>query len=220
MRSEVRVDRIIVRAVISTFAAAMTLLAIMFGVLALAFPQTMMDLTYSLGMDKACVNYAVTSYARFDAIEYIAKGADTALAAQMYDKADKCLEYLVSDEDFDAFCQQKNQSVADSLSEADYRGYYLRQLCVAKYRAGKGVNAVDRACELLNGSFTAGNPLVAVLAEARIDQAKGLPTVQYAYEKMTGIVNGEAYESYSEADKAYFQQIYTTIQTWLVAPLA
>lgn len=220
MRAEVRIDKIIVRAAISTFAAAVMLIAILFGVLALAFPQTMMDLTYSLGMDKACVNYAITSYARFDAVEYIAKGADTALAAQMYDKADKCLEYLVSDEDFDKFCEQKNQTVVDGLSDVDYRGYYLRQLCVAKYRAGKGKDAVDRACGLLNGSFAAGNPLVAVLAEARIDQGKGLPTVQYAYEKMTGVLSGEEYANYSEADKAYFQQIYTTIQTWLVTPLA
>ena len=220
MRGEVRVDRIIVKSVISTVAAALTLLVILFGVLVLAFPHTMMDLTYSLGMDKACVNYSVKSYERFDVIEYIAKGADTALAAKLYDKADQCLESLVADEDFEEFCSQKNQAVVDGLSEVDYRGYYLRQLCVAKYRAGKGIAAVDRACGLLNGSFVSGNPLVAVLAEARIDQVKGLPTLQYAYEKMSGIAGSEVYAGYSEEDQAYFQQIYTTIQTWLNTPLA
>lgn len=220
MRADIRIDKMIARAAISTLAAISILIVVLFGVLALAFPQTMMDLTYSLGMDKACVNYALTSYARFDAIEYIAKGADTALAARMYDKADECLEYLVADEDFDQFCAKKNVDVAGSLSEADYRGYYLRQLCVAKYHAGETTAAIDRACGLLNGSFTSGNPLVAVLAEARIDMDAGLPTVQYAYEKMTEIVNSELYAQYSAVDQAYFQQIYTTIQTWLVAPLA
>ena len=148
MRADIRIDKMIARAAVSTLAAISILIAVLFGILALAFPQTMMDLTYSLGMDKACVNYALTSYARFDAIEYIAKGADTALAARMYDKADECLEYLVADEDFDQFCAKKNVDVAGSLSEADYRGYYLRQLCVAKYHAGKTTAAIDRAVRL------------------------------------------------------------------------
>ena len=219
MRAEVRVDRIIVRAVLSTLAAVTLLVALMFGVLALAFPQTMMDFTYSLGMDKACVKYSVTSYARFGAVEYIAKGADRALAAKLYDQADECLEYLITDEDFEEYCQKRNAVLSESMQATNYQAYYRRQLCVAKYRSGKTTEAVDRAWTLMNGAFASGNPLVAVLAEARIDQDAGLPTVQYAYQTMTEVMTGEIYAAYPTADKAYFDQIYTTIQTWLVAPL-
>ena len=57
-----RLDKIVLKAFLKTLAAALLLLAIMVGVLAVAFPHTMMEMTYSLGMDKASVSFAVTSY--------------------------------------------------------------------------------------------------------------------------------------------------------------
>lgn len=210
-----RLNKIILKAFLQTFAAVLVLLGILFGVLCLGFPQTMMDMTYSLGMDGASVDYAITAYERFDKVEYIERGADTALQAKLYEKADECLEKLIADDGFASVCERKDaENVAAGLP-AGYRAYYLRQLCVAKYEAGKTSAAVDRAIELMDGTFAGGNPLVAVLAAARADGQAGATTLQYAMQKMTDLALGDVYSGYDAAERAYFDQVLATVQKWV-----
>ena len=54
-----RIDKIILKAFLQTFAAVLLLLGVMFGVLSAAFPQTMMQMTYDMGMDRYSVNFSV-----------------------------------------------------------------------------------------------------------------------------------------------------------------
>ena len=61
-----RVDKVILKAFIGTVSAIILLFAFMFGVLALAFPSTMMYLSYDFGRDKTSIRYAERAYDWFD----------------------------------------------------------------------------------------------------------------------------------------------------------
>lgn len=209
-----RLDKIIVKAFLKTLASALVLLGILFGVLAIAFPHTMMDFTYSLGMDKASVSFSITSYERFHRVDYIAMGADTALAANMHEKANECLELLVADDGFDDFCNTRNETLPEQAKGTTYQAYYFRQLCLAKYAMGDGNAAVERAVELMGGAFVSGNPLVAVLAQARMDGQAGVSTVKTVYDTMKALKDADTYGNYSTEDKAYFDQVYVSAEKW------
>ena len=208
-----RLDKIIWRAAWKTLAAVAALFAIMVCVLVAFFPHTVMDLTDSLGMDKLSVKFAITSYERFDRVDYIAKGANVALRANLHERAEECLETLVADDGFESYCAAKDQAAGELQAGEGYRDYYYRQLCVSKYRAGKGNAAVDRAIELMGLSFSVGNPLITVVAEARADGAAGASTIDYAYEKMTEIKSG-VYGGYSAQEQASFDRVYATVTAW------
>ena len=91
----------------------------------------------------------------------------------------------------------------------------MRQLCIAKYYAGKTNEAIDRSLELMGETFVSGNPLEAVLVEAYLDGEDSFSTVQYAYEKMTEIAASDVYTAYSTAEKTHFDKIYSTVQSWV-----
>ncbi len=208
-----RLDKIIMKAFLKTLAAALILLGILFGVLAIAFPHTMMDFTYSMGMDKVSVSFSITSYERFHRVDYIAMGADTALAAGMHEQANECLELLVVDDGFDDFCNTRNETLPDQAKGTTYQAYYFRQLCLAKYAMGDGT-AVGRAVELMGGTFVSGNPLVAVLAQARMDGQAGASTIKTIYDTMKALKDTDTYRNYSTEDKAYFDQVYVSAEKW------
>ncbi len=211
-----RLNKIILRAFLQTFFAALLLMGISLGVVCLAFPQTMMDVTYSMGMDGASVDFALTSYERFGTVEYIKRGADTALAANLYEKAEECLEKLVADDDFDATCEALDRANEAANKPTGYRAYYYRQLCIAKYEVGKTTEAVDCATTLLGGKFEQGNPLVAVIALARADKdvQAGQATLVYALQQMDKLQADGVCDGYEDADKAYFGQVLETLQKW------
>ena len=203
-----RVDKIILKAFLQTFAAVLLLLGVMFGVLSAAFPQTMMQMTYDMGMDRSSVNFSVYAYKMHDRVEYIAYGADTALAAGLYSKADECLEKLVSDDDFNEYCNERNKTIPED-TKTTYQAYYFRQLCLSKYFNGNGNGAVDRAVALMGDTFTVGNPLTAVLAEARLDD--NLATMQY----IKSVMDTLSGKSYSADDQENFDKVYSTVSKWI-----
>lgn len=209
-----RLDKIIFKAFLKTLAAAAVLVALLIGLLSLAFPQTMMEITYSLGMDKTSVKFSLLSYRRSDRIDYLASGADTALAANLYEIADECLENLLADEGFEEYCNEKNAKLTGEAKATTYQDYYKRQLCLTKYFLGQSEAAVNRAAEFTKSAFAAGNPMVALLSRARLDKQDGAATVQYLYAKMTSIKAGDVYRGYSAADQAYFDEIYAVAAKW------
>ncbi len=213
-----RLDKIILKAFLQTFVAALLLMGISLGVVCLAFPQTMMDVTYSMGMDESSVNFALTSYERFGRVDYIKHGADTALEAKLYDKAEQCLEKLIADDDFEATCEALDSANA-AAGKTGYRAYYHRQLCLAKYEVGKTTEAVDRAIGLLGGKFEQGNPLITVLAAARADERAGQAgraTLVYALEQMEKLQADGVCDGYDAEQLAYFGQVLQTLQKWTV----
>jgi hypothetical protein len=165
-------------------------------------------------MDEASVDFALTSYERFGTIDYILQGADTALQAEMHDKAEECLEKLIADERFEVTCTGLDNANAAAGKPTGYRAYYHRQLCLAKYELGKTTEAIDCAIRLMDGKFEEGNPLVAVVAAARVDGQAGQATLVYALEKMEQLQTDGVYDNYEDADKAYFGQVLATLQKW------
>ena len=209
-----RLDKIILKAFLQTLAAALLLMGISLGVVCLAFPQTMMDVTYSMGMDEASVNYALTSYERFGAVDYIVRAADTALEAKLYEKAEECLEKLIADEGFESACEAMDRANEAAGKPTGYRAYYYRQLCLVKYEVGKTTEAVDCAVRFMGGKFESGNPLITVLAAARVDGQAGQATLVYALQQMERLQTNGVYDGYEDADKAYFGQVLNTLKKW------
>ena len=209
-----RLNKIILKAFLQTLAAALLLMGISLGVVCLAFPQTMMDVTYSMGMDEASVHFALTSYERFGTVDYILHGADTALEAELYAEAEECLEKLIADDDFAATCEALDAANAAAGKPTGYRAYYYRQICLAKYEIGKKTEAVDRAVGLLDGKFEEGNPLVAVVAAARADDQAGEATLVYALEQMTLLQTSGVCDGYDGEQRAYFGQVLGALEKW------
>ena len=121
---------------------------------------------------------------------------------------------MIADEGFDDFCNARNENLPDQAKGTTYQAYYFRQLCLAKYLMGDGNAAVERAVQLMDGTFVSGNPLVAVLAQARMDRQAGASTIQTIYNTMTALKDTDVYGNYSTDDKAYFDQVYVSVAKW------
>ena len=93
-----RYDKLILRSFLTTLVAVIVLLGLTFGVLSLWIPQTMMKISYAVGMDKASVDFATTAYEKFGVVDYAGYGADVALQAGLHSEAETCLESLIADE--------------------------------------------------------------------------------------------------------------------------
>ena len=95
-----RVDKVIARAALSTVAAILLLCAMMIATLCLAFPQTVMKLTYDLGMDGASVKFATIAYERSENnVYYIAYATEVAIGAEDYENVRSCGKTFVQDKE-------------------------------------------------------------------------------------------------------------------------
>lgn len=217
-----RIDKIVIRSFLSTLAAIVLLFTIMFIALVCAFPSTMMELTYDLGMDASSIRHAERAYQRSKDEYFAAYAMEVAVGANEYEKIVSSGETLIADGDFDAFCMTKNEGLGNALMDEGfvsfcqknevelsvvtamgYQEYVFGQVCVAKYELGEKTQAVESAVELTFGQtetkeFAQNNALVAVLYTA-IGNVDG-ETV----EMIKGKMEQQQIESLSEGDKAYF----------------
>ena len=193
------VDKIILRSFLTTIASIAILFLFMLTTLVCVYPQTMMKLTYNLGMENASIWFAEISYDRSDDVYYIAYATEVAIGRQDYAKIDDCGEMLIRDEEFASFCADKN-SVNPTETGLTYEQYVYGQLCIAKYERAHATEAVDRAFALTGNTFTKNNAVVAVLITAL--QAGDASTVELIKGKMMNMQQ-EGYEG----DKAYFEAI-------------
>lgn len=204
-----RLDKVILKAALSTLGAILVLLVVMICALSLIFPQTMMEFTYTLGMDSACVHFANRSYDASGDVYYIAYAFETAVGADNYANVDACGEKLIADEDeFDAYCLERTTRFPEGVM-GTYADYVYRQVCTAKYRCGNVQGALERALQLCGeGAFGRNNALVAVIVAA-IGQ-KDEATVTEAIKKMQAIDE----TALTEADSDYLAQVLAAAQKW------
>ncbi len=165
-----RGDKIILKAVLSTLAAIVTLIVLLFSALAIFFPSTMMKFTYDLGMGDASLHFAQRAYERSDEIYFVAFATEVAIVEEDFKEIDAYGEKFIKDKKFNEFCQEKDESF--NAQTGSYRRYVYGQICVAKYKRGKAEKAVARAVELNGGTFVEGNPISAVLHAALRKQDK------------------------------------------------
>ena len=193
-----RIDKVILRAALSTLAAIAALLAVMILALCFIFPSTMMRITYDMGMDGASIRYAKRAYDYTSDVSFIAFATEVAIGLGDYAQIETCGEELIEDEDFGAHCERQNALIA---SEGGYEQYVFGQVCVAKYRQGEKTEAIEKAFAFVGGGFPKNNAVAAVLLTA-LSQEDG-DTVQTVKEKM----NKMDASSFSASDREYFDAL-------------
>ncbi len=157
-----RVDRVILRAFLSSLAAVTLLLAFMLGVLCLAFPSTMMDMTYRLGMEGASIHFAERVYENSGEVSYIAFATEVAIEEEDAEKILSCGKRLLADEGYADYCKEQN---------VGYGRYVCGRVCIAEYQSGEKAAALERAFgSLEKGKFPQSNPVVALVVAAEGDE--------------------------------------------------
>lgn len=202
-----QIDKVILRAMLSTLAAIVALMLFMVLALSLAFPSTLMTITYDLGMDASSVHYAERAYAQSgEDVYFIAYATEVAIGSDNDEKIESCGEKLIHDDEFAAYCQKRDQEVA---SKGGYEQYVFGQVCLAKYRMGDTTEAVERAAELISGRFPQNNALAAVgmTALAKGDTATALQVKTKMNEMST--------TNFSSTDLEYYGRILLALENGL-----
>lgn len=175
------VDKVIIRAFLSTLAAVAALLVFMVLSLCIAFPATMMKITYHLGMENSSIHFAERAYKGNEDIYFISYATEVAIVEGKQDKIISCGQKFITNEDFDTFCKNKDE---------DYGQYIRGEICVAKYQSGDKENAVSDAFAALEGSFPQKNAVISLMLAAIEGNDK--ETVSKIVDKLNGLtVEGE-----------------------------
>ncbi len=175
------VDKVIIRAFLSTLAAVAALLVFMVLSLCIAFPATMMKITYNLGMENSSIHFAERAYKGNEDIYFISYATEVAIVEGKQDKIISCGQKFIANGDFDTFCKNKDE---------DYGQYIRGEICVAKYQSGDKENAISDAFAALEGSFPQKNAVISLMLAAIEGNDK--ETVSKIVDKLNGLsVEGE-----------------------------
>ncbi len=179
-----RLDKVVLRAFLSTVAAIAALLLFMIFALCTIYPATMMQITYDLGMDNLAIANAKQAYKRTGDVYYIAFATETAIGIDDLEQIDVCGSMLIVNDGFDGYCETRNETLPEKVKgEITYDQYVYGQVCVAKYNRGNKSEAVDKAFEWVGyDCFPQNNAIVAVLMTALI--ADDTATVDLVEEKL------------------------------------
>lgn len=197
------VDKVILRTFLTTLLSIFILLSFMFLTLIAAFPQTMMKLTYDMGMESSCIYFAEDAYKRTDDVGYIAYATEVAILDDNNDKIIKCGEKLIKDKEFAAYCQKKDGQVQVDTS---YEQYVYGQICVAMYEKGKKDEAIDRAFALIGNAFPRNNAVLALIVAA--NRAQDTQSVNVIKGKMNELQGKEL----DDAAKAEIEKVLTQLE--------
>ena len=178
------VDKVILRAFLSTLLAIVILLSFMFLALIAIFPQTMMEITYNMGMESSSIYFAEDAYKRTDDVGYIAYATEVAILDDNTGKIIKCGEKFINDAGFEDYCVKKDEEVD---VETSYKQYVYGKVCVAMYEKGKKEEAVARAFELIGKTFPHNNAVVALIVTA--NRAQDVATLDMIKGKMNELQN-------------------------------
>lgn len=199
-----RVDKVILRAALSTLAAIVILFGFMIFALCYIYPSTMMNIAYDLGMDGASITCAKRSYKRSDEVYYIAFATEVAILSEDYEEIAKCGALFAEDDEFATYCKTRNGELGSDV-QGTYEQYVYGQICVAEYQIGEKAEAVNDAFAYVGNAFPQNNAVVAVLVTALGEH--DLTTVESIKGKMEQLQNG-----IPEQDKAYFGDVLALAQ--------
>jgi hypothetical protein len=202
-----RIDKVVLRAALSTLAAIFVLCSFMLLALCFIYPSTMMNVTYDLGMDNASVKYAMRAYNRTGEIYYVAHATETAIGADNDEKIEECGLSFIADEEFSLYCQTRDMQFSQDIN-GFYGQYVYGQVCLAQYRQDKKIDAVNTAVSALQQgegySFPQNNAFVALALTALMqDDAMMVAQVK---DKMSVVG-----ENLVEADRANFDALYVML---------
>ena len=197
------VDKVILRAFLSTLLAIIILVSFMFLALIAAFPQTMMELTYNIGMESSSIYFAEDAYKRTDDVGYIAYATEVAILDDNNSKIIACGEKFIKDKDFDEYCLKKDEEIQ---VETSYKQYVYGQVCVAMYEKDKKDEAIARAFELMGNTFPRNNAVVALIVAA--NNAQDVASL----DMIKGKMNDMQKNGLDDASKAYIGEILARLE--------
>lgn len=198
------VDKVILRSFLSTLAAIAILFTFMLSALVIVYPQTMMEITYKLGMETPSIWFAEESYKRTDDVGYIAYATEVAIGEGKYEKVEECGERLIADKGFGTYCEEKNTALGEEVT-SDYEDYVYGQICIALYEQGKHDEAVERAFALTGTAFPKNNAVTAVIVKAK--KASDTVTLGKIRVKMEQLQS-----KLPEGDKEYFEGVFGLVK--------
>lgn len=170
-----RIDKVILKAVLSTLLAIIVLCGVMVTALVFLYPSTLMEISYNVGMDSASAWFADCAYNQSDNIYYIGYATEVAIGAKNPDPEaiEKYGEKFIVDEQFPKYCAEMDELSAEAGITGSYAQYIYGQVYTAKYRLGKKTEAVEAAFAVNRDSFPRNNAVAAVLFAALDDGSGG-----------------------------------------------
>lgn len=195
-----RIDKIILKAALSTLTAIILLFGIMFAAFVFIYPSTMMTLAYDVGLDDASVWFADRAYKQLDDVYYIAYAANVSIGTGDSEKIEKYGGQFIADEGFGAYCEQMDKQTA--TLDGSYLQYVYRQVCVSKYRLGKTDEAIELAFSVNETCFPRQNAAAAVLLVIlEQNKADELPAVEDIFARMSALPK----ETLPEEEREYLE---------------
>ena len=196
-----RVDRVILRAAVSTLVSILALFAFMLGALCLFFPSTMMGVTYDLGMNAASVDFAKTAFDRSHQIYYVAFATEVAVETGDNARVEECGSLLIEQDGFQEYCTQRDAEIQANIS---YKQYIYGQVSLAKYALQKTDAVTTAFSGLTENTFPKNNAVVALLVTAiQNGDTQTVTAIQTQMNEMANTLTGE--------DKAYFEEIMSKL---------
>ena len=210
-----RMDKVILRAVLSTLAAIALLVAIMIASCVCFFPSTLMHLTYNLGMEKSAMRYAERAYKLDGGVYYLSCAFEIAVGELDYSAVEKYGEKMIEKgESFEKFCAQKDEESVGVVGS--YEQYVYGHTFSARFRNGEKQSAIDSAFAVVEDSFPVNNAvmkvLLAVLRSGDIESAtvmRDRMTELRAIEQASG--------SYGEDDFSYLDEMIALASRYIPA---
>ncbi len=161
-----RLDKVVIRAILSTLAAIGVLLLVMILSCVFFFPSTLMHVSYDMGMDRSAVRYAERAYKLDGGVEHIAFAFEIVVDDKDYKKVEKFGKKLIKDDEFSEFCQREDEKNADNgYLVGTYEQYVYGNTYAAQYRNGEKEKALQNAYAV-SRSFAPGNAVARILIAA------------------------------------------------------
>ena len=199
-----RVDKVILRAVLNTLYAIGILFAFMILTLVCVYPSTLMRMTYDLGMDSMSIMFAKSAYNRTDEVYYIAYATEVAIGIDSDKKILSCGERFIADDQFADYCAERNAILPDDV-QGTYEQYVYGKVCVAEYNLGDKEEAVEKAFDFVGEEFPRNNAVAALLVASLLSE--DTETVETIKGKMEQL----QVEEMSEDDALFFGEMLALV---------
>ena len=131
--------KLVLKTALITFIAACVVLLSLFGIMSLAAPVAMMNITASLGLGGMSSDYAYEAYGRNEEIGYLARAAEVAYANGNYKKADDRFKELIAHQSFKEYCESRDRDAGafeGAHTAGTNRSYISFSGVCAKYHIG------------------------------------------------------------------------------------
>ena len=200
-------DKVILKAVFSTLMAIIVLCGVMTAALVFIYPSTMMGLAYDVGLDNASAWFAGRAYNQLDNVYYIAFATEVSIGTGDMEKIDEYGSKFILDESFGEYCSRMDEQtsgIGNSYAQYDYG-----QVCMAKYRLGKGEEAVELSFSINEDCFPPKNAAAAVLLIAlQRNGQEDLPFIENILARLKALQEEQkTNKTFSDEDLEYLESM-------------